>query len=225
MAIILLGPPGAGKGTQARRMSEFLKCPHVSTGDILREALRNETELGKKAKAFMEFGSLVPDDLVNAFVAERLGRKDCRRGFILDGYPRTIFQAEFLQSLCARDNTSVLTLGIEVRDAVLIKRLSSRWMCPRCGRIFNTSLDSSGTGGRCNACDAALVQRKDDAPEVVSERLQVYHAATKPLVRYYQELGTYVAIDGDRPVNEVYDAVLGAVKSRTDKNYAQRGRN
>jgi len=225
LAIILLGPPGAGKGTQARRMSEFLKCPHVSTGDILREALRNETELGKKAKVFMESGALVPDGIVNAFVAERLGREDCRQGFILDGYPRTIFQAEFIRSLFEKDNTCVLTVGINIVDAILIQRLSSRWMCPKCGTIFNARLDSAKIGGRCDSCGAGLVQRKDDAPEVVSERLHVYHAATEPLVRYFQEHGVYVEINGDRPVDEVFNAVIGAVKSRTDECYAQRGRN
>jgi adenylate kinase len=212
----MMGPPGAGKGTQARLMSEALGFPHVSTGDMLREALRDQTELGKKAQAFMESGALVPDTLVDAIVAERLGRRDCARGFILDGYPRTIPQAEFLRSLFGKDGTRVLTLGAEVEDSVLIGRLSSRWTCPQCGKMFNANLDSSKMGGRCDACDALLIQRKDDSAEVIAERLQIYHKTTQPLIRYYQEQGSYVAVNGDRPVDEIFGAMIGIIKGRTD---------
>lgn len=211
LAIILLGPPGAGKGTQARMMSETLRVPHISTGDMLREALRNETELGKKAKAFMETGSLVPDDVVDAMVAERVGREDCRRGFILDGYPRTIPQAEFLRSVLERDGTKILTIGIEVGRSELMKRLSSRWTCPKCGKMFNANLDPDKAGGRCDECHTALIQRKDDTPTVVAERLQVYEKKTAPLIQYYRSLSAYVEVNGERPVNEIFDSIISVI--------------
>ena len=209
VAIIILGPPGAGKGTQARMISEALNFPHISTGDMLREALRSETELGRKAKGFMETGALVPDELVDAIVAERLTREDCSRGFILDGYPRTIPQARFLQSLFDKNGTRILSIGVEVGADVLINRLSSRWTCPKCGKMFNAGMSPDKMGGQCDACNTALVQRKDDtAEEVIAERLQVYHTATRPLVRHYQEQGSYIDVDGDRPVDEVFGAIM-----------------
>jgi adenylate kinase len=212
----MLGPPGAGKGTQARMMGERLQYPHISTGDMLREALKNRTELGNKAKKFMESGALVPDKLVDAFVAERLRREDCRRGFILDGYPRTIPQAEFLQLLLAGDGTNILALGIKVEDKVLIERLSVRWTCPQCGKMFNAQLDPAIIGGRCDECNTDLIQRKDDTSEVIAERLQVYHRATRPLIRYYQEQGAYAEIDGERAVSDIFDAIIDVIKRRTD---------
>jgi adenylate kinase len=220
LAIIMMGPPGAGKGTQARMMSEALKFPHVSTGDMLREALRSQTELGKKAKAYMESGALVPDDLVDAIVAERLAQKDCKSGVILDGYPRTIPQARFLQSLFEKSGTSILSIGVEVGDGVLIKRMSSRWTCPKCGKVFNADLDSGKIGGLCDACGTALLQRKDDTAEVIAERLQVYHTTTQPLVKYYQEQDSYFEVDGDRPVNDIFNSIIGIVESRTDCRFA-----
>jgi adenylate kinase len=208
----MLGPPGAGKGTQARMMSEKLKVPHISTGDILREALKNQTELGKKAKAYMESGGLVPDELVDAIVAERLARPDGAKGFILDGYPRTINQAEFLRTLLERDGTKILTIGVEVSDGVLIDRLSSRWTCPKCQKMFNSKLDPSKAGGKCDECGTALVQRKDDKPEVIADRLQVYHKTTQPLIRYYQDRGSYVEVNGDRPVDEILKSIMGIIE-------------
>jgi adenylate kinase len=178
VAIIMLGPPGAGKGTQARMIGESLQYPHISTGDILREALRTETELGKKAKSYMETGALVPDVLVDAFVAERLGREDCDRGFILDGYPRTIHQADFLHSLCEKDGTEIRTIGIEVEDSELIRRLSSRWTCPKCGRIFNSTLSKGKAGGQCDTCHTALVQRKDDKAVSIRSKRRPWFSIT-----------------------------------------------
>jgi adenylate kinase len=211
LAIIMLGPPGAGKGTQARMMSESLHIPHISTGDILREALRNETELGKKAKSFMDTGALVPDALVDAIVEERLGRADCNRGFILDGYPRTIPQAEFLRSILRDDGTEIRTIGIEAGDSELVRRLSSRWSCPKCGKIFNSALDQGKAGGRCDSCNAALVQRKDDNTGVVEERLRVYKEQTEPLVRYYKDRGEYTEVNGDRPVKQIFNSIMREV--------------
>jgi adenylate kinase len=212
LAIIMLGPPGAGKGTQARMMSEQLKFPHISTGDMLREALKNQTELGKKAQAFMESGGLVPDELVDAIVAERLAREDCRKGVILDGYPRTIPQAQALQALFDRDGTRILTLGVEVGDSVLLERLSSRWTCPKCGKMFNAGLDPSKARGQCDECGTGLVQRKDDTKEVIAERLQVYHKTTRPLIQHYKDRGSYVGVDGDRAVDEIFRSIMDKIK-------------
>jgi adenylate kinase len=212
LTIIMLGPPGAGKGTQARQMSEALLVPHISTGDMLREALRHESELGKKAKAFMNSGALVPDELVDAIVAERVSRTDCGRGVILDGYPRTIPQAEFLKSVLEKDEARILTLGIKVRDEELIKRLSSRWTCPNCGKMFNALLDAGKAGGNCDACDSPLSQRKDDTPEVIAERLQVYELKTAPLIRYYKDRGLYVEVNGERAVDDIFDFIMTVVR-------------
>lgn len=212
LAIIMLGPPGAGKGTQARLMSEKVNFPHISTGDMLREALKNETELGKKAKAYMESGGLVPDELVDAIVAERIGRDDCAQGMILDGYPRTISQAEALQSIFIADGSQVLTIGVEVGDDVLIDRLSSRWTCPKCGKMFNAKLDPSKVGGECDACGAGLVQRKDDTAEVIAERLQVYHKATLPLIQYYRDKDMYFGVEGDQPIETILETIMNRIK-------------
>jgi adenylate kinase len=216
LAIIMLGPPGAGKGTQARMMGEALEFPHISTGDMLREAVRNQTELGKKAKACMEAGALVPDELVDEIVSERLAQEDCSRGFILDGYPRTIPQARFLQSLLHKGGTKILSIGVEVEDGILIKRMSSRWTCRNCSKVFNADLDSGKIDGLCDECGAALYQRKDDTADVIAERLQVFHDATKPLVKYYQEQGAYIEVNGNRPVNDIFNSIIGIIKSRTD---------
>ena len=207
----MLGPPGAVKGTQARMIAEALKFPHISTGDMLRESLKNETELGKKAKAFMESGALVPNDLVDAIVAERLARGDCSRGFILDGYPRTIPQAQFLESLFEKNGTRILSIGVEVGDNVLISRLSSRWTCPSCGKMFNSASDPGKAGGQCDECGTALVQRKDDTAEVIAERLQVYHTITQPLIRHYQEQGSYVEVNGDRLAEEIFGSIMNKI--------------
>jgi adenylate kinase len=212
LAIIMLGPPGAGKGTQARMLSESLKFSHISTGDMLREALKNKTELGDKAKAFMESGSLVPDELVDAIVAERLKREDCSRGFILDGYPRTIPQARFLRSIFDKNGARFLAIGVEVGDEELIKRLSSRWTCPKCGKMFNANLDPAKAGGRCDECGSGLMQRKDDAPEVIAERLQVYSKATQPLIQYYRDCGSYFEVNGDRPISEIFNSIIGIIQ-------------
>jgi adenylate kinase len=202
-AIVMLGPPGAGKGTQARILSDSLKLPHISTGDMLREALKNQTELGKKAHQYMDSGTLVPDALVVAIVAERLARGDCDKGFILDGYPRTIAQARVLQDFLEEKSKNVLAIGIRIDDSVLIQRLSSRWTCPKCGKVYNAQFEPGRKDGRCDKCSADLEQRKDDTEEVVAKRLQVYHKATRPLIKYYQGQGVYKEVNGDRPIDEV----------------------
>jgi adenylate kinase len=216
LALIIVGPPGAGKGTQARLLGEEFKFPHISTGDILREAVKNQTELGKKVKECIESGSLVPDELVDAIITERLGREDCRQGFILDGYPRTIPQAEFLREYFRQNGTRILTLGIAVEEEVLLKRLSSRWTCSKCSKTFSEDLVPGTANGRCDQCDGDLVQRRDDNVEVIEERLQVYHKTTQPLIQYYKNLGAYVEVDGDRSVEKIFNALIGIVNGRTD---------
>jgi adenylate kinase len=213
-AIIMLGPPGAGKGTQARMIGEALKIAHISTGDILRAAVKSEAELGNKAKKYMESGTLVPDEVVDAIILNRTKEEDCGLGFILDGYPRTIPQAEYLQSSLEIDGIRILTLGIHVRDSVLLGRLASRWTCGKCSKTFNESLDPDKVNGRCDACGSRLVQRKDDAIDVISERLQVYRDMTKPLIGYYSDQGKYVEVDGEKSVSEIYGAILSIIKER-----------
>jgi adenylate kinase len=211
LAIIMLGPPGAGKGTQARILSDALKLPHISTGDMLREALKNQTDLGKKIQTYMDSGSLVPDGLVDAMVVERLNQEDCVRGFLLDGYPRNLAQAQVLQAFLDEAGTKTLTIGVEVEDGVLIQRLSSRWTCPRCGKMFNAQLNLDKVNGKCDECDEPLVQRNDDKAEVIAKRLQIYHKQTQPLVRYYKEQGAYIQVNGARPIDEVFDGILNII--------------
>ncbi len=193
-------------------MSEALKIPHISTGDMLREALKDQTELGKKAKSYMEGGTLVPDELVDEMVAERVGREDCSRGFILDGYPRTIHQAWFLQSWLQKNGATLISIGVEVADEILIARLSSRWTCPECGKMFNASIDPGKVEGLCDGCGARLTKRKDDTAEVVAERLQVYHTMTQPLLEHYRKLGSYFRVDGERPVDDIFKTIIGLIK-------------
>ena len=213
MAIVLLGPPGAGKGTQARKLGARYNFPRISTGDILREAVKNETVLGKKARRYMEAGDLVPDVLVDAIVKARVARKDCASGFILDGYPRTIHQAEFLERMLNSKDHHILAIGIRVRNDVLLDRLAGRWTCPKCAKIFNADSRPSSGGSRCDECDTLLVHRKDDSASIVEERLQVYHKATEPLIQYYQSRGCYAEVDGERPVDKIYRSLPGLLRA------------
>ncbi len=167
VAIILIGPPAAGKGTQAKMVSDRFSFPRISTGDILREAVKNRTDLGKKAQAFMESGALVPDELVDAIAKARLIQDDCRDGFILDGYPRTIPQAEFLDGAFVGRDMKTIVIGINVADQVLLGRISGRFSCPKCGKVFNAQSNPSRKGDRCDECDTTLVARKDDSAQVM----------------------------------------------------------
>ncbi len=216
LAIIVLGPPGAGKGTQARRVGQALNFPSISTGDMFREELKNQTELGRKAQSFMESGGLVPDEVVDAMVKSRLSRGDCAQGFILDGYPRTIQQADFLQNLLNGEGAKVLTIGVQVADEVIVERLAARYTCPKCGKMFNLKSSPSKTGDRCDACGTPLVLRKDDSPEVVRERLAVYRHQTKPLIQYYRDRGTYVEVKGDDSADEVFSDIIRIVKQKQE---------
>jgi adenylate kinase len=178
---------------------------------MLREALREQTELGKKAKTFMDVGALVPDDLVDEMVQERLEREDCSRGFILDGYPRSIPQANFLQLLFKKHGTFFLVISVEVADELIIRRLSSRWTCEKCSKMFNDSMGPGKNNSCCDECGARLIKRKDDSAEVVAERLKVYHKTTHPLLEYYQAQGSFIRVDGDKSANVIFKLIMDKI--------------
>ena len=207
--LVMFGPPGAGKGTQARRLADERGIPQISTGDILREAVQAETELGLQAKAVMDAGELVSDAIVVGIARERLARDDTARGFILDGFPRTVAQASALDTMLnGRDPLVIVELAVP--DETLVRRLSRRRVCSDCGAIGTPQSDGPGTD-RCTACDGPLVQRSDDREEVVRERLRVYREQTSPLVEFYGRRPTYHSVDGDRAPEVVAKAVGDAV--------------
>ena len=197
MNLIFLGAPGAGKGTQAEKVSEKLGIPTISTGNIIREALKNETEMGLKAKSFIESGKLVPDEVVIGIIKDRLAEDDCKNGFILDGFPRTIPQAEALDAMGIKIDK---VIDIEVPDDKIVKRMSGRRVCPDCGASYHTEYKKPAKDGICNACGAELVIRKDDKPEVVLDRLAVYHEQTEPLKDYYSAKGILKEVEGQEEV-------------------------
>ncbi len=197
MKLIFLGAPGAGKGTQAEKVSEKLGIPTISTGNIIREALKNKTEMGLKAQSFIEAGKLVPDEVVIGIIKDRLAKDDCQNGFILDGFPRTIPQAEALDTMgIAIDRV----IDIEVADEKIVQRMSGRRVCPDCGASYHIEYKKPAKDGVCNACGASLVIRKDDKPEVVLDRLSVYHEQTEPLKDYYGKKGILKEVEGQEEV-------------------------
>lgn len=209
MKLILLGAPGAGKGTQAEVISEKYNIPTISTGNIIRAALKNGTEMGLKAKSFIEAGNLVPDDVVIGIIKERLSENDCENGYILDGFPRTIPQAEALDSMGFNIDAA---LSIEVADEEIIKRMSGRRVCEKCGASYHTEYKKPQNEGKCNFCDGALVIRKDDEPETVKNRLQVYHEQTEPLKEYYKSCGKLICVEGQEEVSDTTRLVLAALE-------------
>jgi adenylate kinase len=213
--IVLLGPPGAGKGTQAKRISERYGIPQISTGDLLREHVRNETELGRKAKSIMARGDLVPDELLYDIVGERLRAADCSCGFILDGFPRTAAQAGWLDSFLEHeifDNIGRRCLPIVIRFDVdynqILHRLSGRRTCPSCGRIYNFYLHPPRVNETCDVDGSALFTRNDDREEVVRDRLKTYELLTRPVAEYYEAKGRLVSVDGGLPVDEVTELIF-----------------
>ncbi|OXT06198.1 adenylate kinase [Thermoanaerobacterium thermosaccharolyticum] len=208
MRIILLGPPGAGKGTQAERIVNDYKIPHISTGDIFRYNIKNNTELGKLAKQYTEKGLLVPDDVTNKIVENRLTKDDCKDGFLLDGYPRNVIQAESLGKYLENKGLKIdHVLNIIVDRDELVKRLSGRRVCPSCGATYHIVTKPPKVEGICDHCGEKLIQRTDDNIESVLKRLEVYEDETKPLVEYYGKLNLIRNIDGNKPVNEVYKEI------------------
>jgi adenylate kinase len=195
MILILLGPPGAGKGTQAKLLARDLQIPHISTGDMFRDHKARGTELGKRVQAIMDSGGLVPDEITNDMVKERLARPDVAKGFILDGYPRTTAQAEFLDGLL-RGRPAPRVLSYEVVEKVLVDRMGGRRSCPGCGAVYHVTASPPKVAGTCDRDGGTLVLRDDDRPETVTRRLQEYQQKTEPLKRWYRERGSLVEIDG-----------------------------
>ena len=215
MNIIMLGAPGAGKGTQAAVLCEHFGIPTISTGNMIREALKNGTEMGLKAKSYMDDGKLVPDEVVIGIVKERLSADDCKNGFILDGFPRTIPQAEALDTMGVDIQ---YVINIDVPDEVITKRMSGRRVCqdcgrPDCGRPYHTESLKPQVEGICDDCGGTLVQRKDDHPDTVLARLAVYHKETEPLANYYDKQGKLVNVKGQDTVEATTEAVLKAIEA------------
>lgn len=209
MKIIFLGAPGAGKGTQAEIVSEKLSIPTVSTGNIIRAALKNGTPMGLQAKAYIEAGKLVPDDVVIGIIKDRLAEDDCQNGFILDGFPRTIPQAEALDEMGIVIDR---VIDIEVADEKIAKRMSGRRVCKACGNSYHLEYKKPAVDGVCDACGGELVQRKDDAPETVLERLKVYHDETEPLKNYYEKQGKLFIVEGQEEVADTTALTLKALE-------------
>jgi|WetSurMetagenome_2_1015567.scaffolds.fasta_scaffold223042_2 adenylate kinase len=210
MRIVLLGPPGAGKGTQAEILVKKLLVPHISTGDMFRAAISNNTDLGREAKTYMDKGALVPDEVTVGIIRDRISQSDCREGFLLDGFPRTLAQAEALDQLLIDMNWSLdAVINISVPLPRLIDRLTGRRMCRKCGTIYHLLYNAPEVENVCDACGGELYQRDDDKEETVKSRLNVYSAQTEPLIGYYREKGLLHDINGDQPINAVL-ADLGA---------------
>ena len=210
--LILIGPPGAGKGTQAERLREDFALPFISTGEMLRAHVKDGTELGKAAKAHMESGGLVPDELILAMAAERLDADDTRDGFILDGFPRTTAQAEALEDQLQREGRRITAaLLLEVADDEIIKRIAGRRVCAKAGHNYHVDYDPPKNPGVCDQDGSKLIQREDDRPEVVKKRLSVYHEQTAPLVEFYDERGLLRRVDGTRSPTEVHDHIRAII--------------
>lgn len=215
MNLILLGPPGAGKGTQSRRLSDNLKIPQISTGDLLRAARENKTPLGLKAEGYMKAGELVPDDLVIAMIQERLKQPDCRKGYILDGFPRTLAQAEAFDRMSSSFGPSESgvdrVVNIDVERDELIERLSGRRQCRQCGENYHVRFRPSQKQDTCDRCGGGLFQRDDDKEDVIRQRLEVYGKQTQPLIAYYEKKGLLRNVKGTGSIEEIYASILKAV--------------
>ena len=208
MKIIFLGAPGAGKGTQADRVSDRLGIPTISTGAIIRAAIKDGTPLGLEAKKFIEHGALVPDDIVIEIVKERLNESDCDKGYILDGFPRSVPQAQALDDMGVHLDK---VISLEVPDEIIVERMSGRRVCPECGKTYHVIHLRSTVGGKCESCHIKLAVRADDAPDVVRSRLEVYHSTTEPLKDFYREKGVLCTVDGAESVEETTRRTLEAL--------------
>jgi adenylate kinase len=213
--IILLGAPGAGKGTVGERLSKILNIPVISTGDLLREHVKGNTELGLKAKQYMDKGELVPDDIVISILLERIKMDDCKNGFILDGFPRNINQAKKIEEYMKDEKVKVIYLKAD--DEFLVKRLSNRRICETCGAIYHLINIPPKVAGVCDKCGGKLIQREDDKEEVIRNRLKVYHNLTAPLIDYYKKKGIFFSVCGDGKLEEIVNQIINI------KNYEQKG--
>ncbi len=218
MKIILVGPPGAGKGTQAEKIVVKWNVAHISTGDILRANVKAGSELGKTAKKFMDAGGLVPDDVIVGMMRDRLAEKDCENGFILDGFPRTVPQAEALAKLLAELKIELDgVILLDVADEIVVERLCGRRMCRKCGKIFHIKFNPSKSGESCDACGSELYQRDDDKEEVIRARLSVYHTQTAPLIDYYDREGLLLRIDATATTEKILSDIEAALSVRLQK--------
>ena len=209
MKIIMLGAPGAGKGTQAKQIADKYSIPHISTGDIFRANLKEGTELGKKAKEYMDQGLLVPDELTCDLVMDRISQEDCKNGFVLDGFPRTIPQAEALDAALSKIGQKMdYALDVDVPDDNIINRMSGRRACLNCGATYHIVSIPTKVEGVCDRCGNQVVLRDDDQPETVKKRLEVYHAQTQPLIDYYKKQDILKTVDGTQPMEQVFDAIV-----------------
>ena len=213
MKIIMLGAPGAGKGTQAKKIAEKYGIPHISTGDIFRANIKNQTELGMKAKGYMDQGMLVPDELTLELIMDRFTNDDCKNGYVLDGFPRTIPQAEALTKALADKNDAVdYAINVDVPDEAIVTRMSGRRACLACGGTYHIKFNPTKVDGICDACGGELVLRADDKPETVQKRLDVYHEQTQPLIDYYQTQNILKEVDGTLPLEEVLSANIAILE-------------
>ena len=214
MKVIMLGAPGAGKGTQAKKIAEKYEIPHISTGDIFRANIKNGTELGNKAKSYMDQGHLVPDELTCDLVVDRINQADCKNGYVLDGFPRTIPQAEALKAALEKMGETIdYAINVEVPDENIVNRMGGRRACPGCGCTYYIKHNPPKVEDICDVCGAKLVLRDDDKPETVTKRLSVYHEQTKPLIDFYKKEGVLREVDGTQDLNDVFQAIteiLGA---------------
>ena len=209
MKLIMLGAPGAGKGTQAKRIAAKYGIPHISTGDIFRANIKNGTELGKKAQTYMDHGLLVPDELVCDLVVDRIQQSDCEKGYVLDGFPRTIPQAEALTAALEKLGTGIdYAINVEVPDANILNRMGGRRACLGCGATYHVEFNAPKQEGICDTCGAELVLRDDDKPETVQKRLDVYHEQTQPLIDYYTKAGKLAEVDGTKDMDDVFAAIV-----------------
>ena len=209
MKIIMLGAPGAGKGTQAKQIADKYSIQHISTGDIFRANIKNGTELGKKAKQYMDQGALVPDELTCDLVMDRIQQDDCKNGFVLDGFPRTIPQAEALDAALGKINEKMdYAIDVDVPDENIVNRMSGRRACLNCGATYHLISIPPKVEGICDRCGSEIVLREDDKPETVQKRLKVYHEQTQPLIDYYKNQGILKSVDGTQPMDEVFKAIV-----------------
>lgn len=213
MNLILMGLPGAGKGTQAEKIEKKYKTPHISTGDMFRLAIKEETELGKQAKRYMDEGQLVPDEVTNGIVEERLAMDDCQEGFLLDGFPRTLPQAEALDEILKKLDKSIdYVIHVEVPEDQLLERLTGRRVCPKCGATYHVVNNPPKEEGVCDHDGSALVQRDDDTEETVKKRLTVNIEQTKPLLDFYEDKGVLVTVDGDQDIDKVFAEIVSKLE-------------
>lgn len=207
MNLIMIGAPGAGKGTQAQVLKDIYKIPTISTGAIIRGAIENETKIGKVAKDYIQKGLLLPDETVIEIVKDRLSQDDCKNGFILDGFPRTIIQAQTLDSMGVKIDA---VINVNVDDSLIIERLSNRRECPNCAKTYHLINRPSSKGDKCEDCNITLIQRKDDNEETIKSRLEVYHSQTEALIEYYDKKGILLTVDGSKKVDEITKSITDA---------------